>query len=358
MLFRSWAQNTVSTILKNSIYTGKMIQHQKEMFDPIAKIQRSIPESDWIIKHVDNIRIIDVDLYEIVQDEMNERKKLLGITKVEMSEPDEEGNRERLSTQVINRQGRYSGEHIFSNILYCNHCGVGMKRKKRKSYKRRDGSKKDLGYEWTCTMRDLYGKHKCYSVWRNRIVEDELLLQVKEIVKEVLENKRGTSFKEYFSDYLTLKLGDNQVEKLPEIEKEIEETKQDMKSYAKQLARGKMEQETYDELYEEDSKKLEELKKQKEIINNLDSERKIVKRRKNDIMEFIQNHNIEEIDNSFLRKIIKKIKIDSNPMLLNDNEDWTSTIFIDWNFGLDTTEEELWQLGIEQYEKDHAAGLV
>lgn len=258
---KKWAQNTVSTILKNPIYTGYMRQHQVEMIDPIAKIQQAVPEKDWITQQVEEIKIIDNELFNAVQDELNERKKLLGETKVEMSKRDEDGNRKRVSVEVVNRTGRYSDEHVFSNLLYCNHCGVGMKRKMRKLYTRKDGTKKEKSYEWCCTMRDMYGKHKCDSPWRNRIVETELFEQVKEKVK-------------------------------------------------------------------------------------------------NEIIEFISNHDLNEINNSFLRKIISKIKVDANPTWLDDDKDWTSTILVEWNFGLDTTEEELCKMAEEQFEKDHAAGLI
>lgn len=339
----SWSQITVSSILKNPIYKGLICQHKTEMIDPIAKIKRNVPENEWIENQDENIRIIENDLFNLVQEEIKKRNELFGNVKVTMSKPDEDGNRVREKTEVIGRNGRYSNKHLFSNLLYCKNCGVAMKRKKRNAYRRKDGSSNtdQLGYEWVCTYQDLYGKKKCNTLWRNKVTEKYLISSIKEQIKSLL-SERCSELDTYFMYYLKFKLGDNLIEKLPGIEREINEINQLITDNIRLLSKKIITEEQFESIAIPENKRLEELKKEKDTILNLDRERKKVELKQKELKEFIANSDLDNFTNEFLRKIIKKIYIEVNHDLLRyDDDDEKVIIMPIYDFGIDITFNEI-----------------
>ena len=97
----------------------------------------------------------------------------------------------------------HSNKHLLSTLLYCGHCGGTYKRKKRHTYKRIDGTSKDLGYEWTCGINDMYGKDRCGH--RNMLIEDRIISQVKGAVKSL----QSHSLDGLFNLYLKVKYSYN-----------------------------------------------------------------------------------------------------------------------------------------------------
>lgn len=65
--------------------------------------------------------------------------------------------------------------------------GSCMKRKKRHTYNRKDGTSKDIGYEWTCQRNDMYGKDKCK--YRNALPESEIVRIIKQKITELQKDK-------------------------------------------------------------------------------------------------------------------------------------------------------------------------
>jgi len=346
-----WSQTTVSYKLKNSIYVGKICQHKRQMTDPILKIIEDVPEDDWIVKTDETIRIIDNDLFNLVQEEMKKRNELFGKIKVTMSEPDEDGNRVRGKTEVIGRKGRYSNIHIFSNLLYCRNCGVAMKRKKRHAYKRRDGSSnaKKLGYEWVCTYQDMYGKKKCDTLWRTKVTEEYLIKDLTEQIRNLL-CERGSQLDMFFKSYLEFKLDDNLIVKLPDIEGEISKLKKRIDNLLNMRSDSEISKEEYGMKRDEAENLLTPLLKDKDTILNLVRERKLVKIKQKELKEFITNSDLNNLTNELLRKIIKKIYIEvDHAVHLYDEEAVILPIF---NYGIDITFKEIMEFGERQFKKD------
>lgn len=350
----AWSQVTVSAILKNPIYIGLMRQHRTENIDVTEKIKVKVPENEWIEYKDEKIKIIEDELFYNVQEAIKQRSEVFGQIKVTMSQPDEEGKRKRISTEVMGRKGRNSDKHIFSNLLYCQNCGASMKRKKKHAYKRKDGTSNNLGYEWVCVQQDMYGKHKCTTLHRNVVSEEYLITTVKKAIGNLIHDKNIDS---KYSIYLKYKLNDKMLEKLPKIDNELDELNQLVTFNMKQAAKGIITEEQFELIAKEAKEKIEQLKKEKDKIQNLDRERMEVEKKKKEIVEFVKNSNLDNIDNNFLKKIISKIYIERDPRKhLSDEQE--ALIYIDWNLGIPLTDEEYWEFGEKEFKEDITKGIV
>lgn len=110
---KQWSQKQISTILDNDIYTGIQTTHTKQTIDINRQLQKLIPKEEQIIHEYEHLKIIDPELFQLVQ----------------------------------------------------------IKRKKRKAYVRKDRSSKGLGYEWCCAINDMYGKASAPTealYWKNK----------------------------------------------------------------------------------------------------------------------------------------------------------------------------------------------
>lgn len=178
-----WSQIQVSRILDNPIYTGRQIQHMTRKVDVNRQLIENVPENEWIEHNFDYLKIIDNELFELVQLEKQNRLEQFGqFVSEEKRYVDDDGSVHIQRKRILKRNNkRYSNTYLFSNLLKCSYCGNTLKRKKRNS-RNPDGTKRDLGYEWSCRINDMYGKAKCPD--RSSIPEDVLLEEVKkEIIK-------------------------------------------------------------------------------------------------------------------------------------------------------------------------------
>lgn len=94
----NWIVTTVSTILKNEMYIGNLVQHKKENVSYKSKRQRKVKKENWIITKNTHEPIVDEIIFRRVE------KKL--------------ANRQR--TLKTGKKNKYAG------ILVCMYCGVGM----------------------------------------------------------------------------------------------------------------------------------------------------------------------------------------------------------------------------------------
>lgn len=344
-----WSTPVVSRILENPIYKGEVRQHTIEIIDPINGIRKEVPESEHTVFYDESLKIIDEELFDKVQEEKQKRNKMFGRFE---KEKDENGN--VIKTRVKNREGRYSSKNLLSNLLYCYYCGGSFKRKKIKGYLKKNGERTDHGYEWTCTNRDVYGYKICDTEYRQVIREDDAIQIIKEIIDELV-NHKYSPLEEYFMYYIKFKLGDEALNKLPDIKKEMKDLNEEIKRLGNLYAKGKINEEQYDELIEDKDKRFKELKAEKDKLENIDNEREKILKKKQDLINFIKNLDLNNLDNATLKKIFKRIYVDRlspgeadilrTPVLLRPI----------YNFGIDITDKEIWELAnqwIEQYKKE------
>lgn len=133
-----WTQNSISRILANNIYTGKIINGKEEIQDFLTSKRRKKDENEWFVTERPELRIISDELFDKAQKTLEKRKNAF-----------------------TNNHERQSSKHLFSTLIKCKECGYSFR---RTCYK---GS-----YRWVCSVRNTRGADTC----PNAVVLDEQVL--------------------------------------------------------------------------------------------------------------------------------------------------------------------------------------
>ncbi len=80
-----WCDTTVSRILRNEMYTGKLIQGTKKMLSYKVHKQVDVPKEDWIVIEDNHEAIIDKDTFYKVQDILSRDTRIKGDGSGEVS---------------------------------------------------------------------------------------------------------------------------------------------------------------------------------------------------------------------------------------------------------------------------------
>ena len=138
-----WQTRTIQQLLKQEIYTGKLVQGKT---DTIAKKQMHRDKSEWIVVENTHEAIISQELFDAAQ----ERMRLL---------------KERQDSLTINP---YS-ENVWKGKIFCGDCGRALHRQRKKFKTKADG------YYLYCLTNTRYERGGCNN---SCIPEDELLQAV------------------------------------------------------------------------------------------------------------------------------------------------------------------------------------
>ena len=173
----NWSTTTVNSMLRNKKYKGEAILQKTITIDYLTKTTK-LNEGDVPMYHVKNSHeaIIPPDIFEMVQAEIKERKKL---------------------------KGRHSGVGTFASKIVCGECGdfygsrtTNKNGKKRIAWKCRDNFKKVEKCVIPCLHGDSIEKMFVYGF--NMLLEnkDEIIKNCKEFIKsiddtEVLETEKA-----------------------------------------------------------------------------------------------------------------------------------------------------------------------
>ena len=149
-----WTQTAVSRVLRNLIYTGKVINAKEEVADFLSGERKENPPEQWLICENPNLRIISDELFEQAAILMKKR-----------SENFAQGQRK-------------SDKHIFSKKIKCVCCGSYFKRQTR--------NYKNTYIKWVCAGRNQKGEKFC----QNKIVVDEkeLIIQIQYFFADTIAN--------------------------------------------------------------------------------------------------------------------------------------------------------------------------
>lgn len=159
MKVANWYQKTVIDILRNPIYTGKIINKKTEVVDYLTGRRRVLDESQRIVVEKPEIRIIDDATFYKAQNMLRDKSDSFNL-----------------------RNKRESTKHVFSNLIKCSECGYSFRRCKRKY------SEKGKEYVWwTCSQRNAKGVNACSN--KITIDEGELIQLIKERLLLIEENR-------------------------------------------------------------------------------------------------------------------------------------------------------------------------
>lgn len=152
---RAWYQNTVTRILKNELYIGKLVNGKEEMKNIYSDKRKAVGEDEWIVTDRPDLAIIDEELFNRAQDILQGRYDSFKLNKT-----------------------RQSNRHVFSNLLKCECCGY--------SFRKAQVRNKVPKHEWVCSNRNYNGIGVCPNV--TKVDEAEMLESIVEYLKSYYQN--------------------------------------------------------------------------------------------------------------------------------------------------------------------------
>ena len=259
-----WHGSSVRKILENPHYTGDLVQQREATISVTTNKRKKNDPSEYIIVKNTHEAIISKEDFQLVQKLISERK----------------------------RKRPYAKKHLFTNIMYCADCGKRMHYKANlKGYV--CGSFNKYGYK-------ICSKHKVKENKMIDLISDDLRmfhLNISENeIKKYVKNKS-----EKFAEYVKKRIWD--------INKEIERIGLDNTTILRMKIRGKINNEEYKKIIQENNKQINRLRKEITALRTPDY--KEVYRM---IFEFLHKPMIDE---KIIHRLIKRIEIkeDGNPII-------------------------------------------
>lgn len=170
----NWTQSGVNRIIKNEIYIGNIINGKEEVADFLTGKRIAKEISSWYIKHDDDLRVVEDELFHKAQKILKKR-----------------------SGSVCKSTDRNSDLYLFSKSIYCSHCEQVFRRIVRVY--------KNVYVRWVCTKRNGEGIHACCN--NTTIEEDILLKELCEYIYQMMnisEQRRAWFKKEIMKEYCQL----------------------------------------------------------------------------------------------------------------------------------------------------------
>lgn len=273
-----WSQNATCRILTNEIYTGKIINGKQEVSDFLTGQRREKDETEWLVVERPELRIIDDETFEKVQEILHGRHDAFNM-----------------------KHERQSNKHLFSTLIKCKECGWSFRRTVR--------TYKNTYVRWVCSGRNGHGADSCPNI--TTVDEEELIEKLQEYFANVLKQKK--------------KVIDYVVKEFQRVYKAKDENVEYEKELNSQLAKLQKSRQKYMDMYTDDLISREELNERiggsRQEIERLENELKMVSYHltKGEQLENILNNtfkqleditDVHEMTNMQLKRLIQKIEVD------------------------------------------------
>ena len=278
-----WVQTSIVRMLKNPIYTGRVINKKSEVTDFITGTRKDLPEEEWITVERPEMRIISDELFNRAQDILAQRSN---------------------EFQLNNK--REKTEYVFSTLIYCKHCGYSFRRIRRKYT---DDGKEYI--RWVCSGRNSMGVNHCPNT--TVIDEEELLNAIKVYLKSIIKNKKNF-----------MKAVEKEFEKITKLRENNERSEQSLLQEIEKVTNKKQK---YMEMFQNEVINIQELKQYTNPLNEdiarLERELKLITSeiKEKDVLEKELTKTISTVDdilnnetitNAMLKTIIDVIEVDSD----------------------------------------------
>lgn len=273
-----WSQNAVCRILTNELYTGKIINGKQEVTDFLTGRRADKDETDWMVVERPDLRIIEPETYEKVQQILQSRNKAFNI-----------------------KHERQSNKYLFSTLIKCKECGWSFRRTVR--------TYKNTYVRWVCSGHNGRGADSCPNAVT--VDEEELIQALQEYFAEMLKQKKNVI--------------QNVVREFQRIYKAKDENIEYEKELNQQLARLQKTRQKYMDMYTDDLISREELNTKiggmRKEIERLENELKMVSyhlTKGEQLVHILGNTfkaveditDVHQMTNEQLKQIIKKIEVD------------------------------------------------
>ena len=188
-----WNARGVRRVLVNPIYRGILVNHKYQIEDFLTGKQINIPKEEHFCHPRPEWVIVSPEVFQKAQEIMESRR-----IKYNSGEPF--------------RDARYSGKHIFSTLIKCEHCG--------RSFTRKTYTYVNTRVYWHCVTNDQYTVEHCDNCIS--LNEPDLIRELRQYVSSLIRNRDA------FITGVLASLDD----KLPKSE-DPEHTRRDMESKRK-----------------------------------------------------------------------------------------------------------------------------
>ena len=276
-----WNARGVRRVLVNPIYKGTLVNHKYEIEDFLTGKQVSIPPEEHFFHERPEWAIVSSEVFQKAQDIMASRR-----IQYDSGEPF--------------RNGRYSGRHLFSTLIKCQHCG--------RSFTRKTYTYVNTRVYWRCGTNDQYTAQRC----DNNVVlnEPDLIRELKQYFNALIPPKDA-----FISDVL-----ENLWKNIPKGDHPVKII-QDLETKQKKLLSKK---ERYREMYADNLITLSELKtklasiseeldtvdadleKIGESVGTLKDSQQDLRRYTEEIHRFLE---LETVTNQDMRQILDHISV-------------------------------------------------
>ena len=275
-----WSQNAICRILNNELYTGRIINGKQEVSDFLTGQRRDKDETEWLVVERPELRIIEDETFEQVQEIMRGRHDAFNL------------NHER-----------QSNKYLFSTLIKCKECGWSFRRTVR--------TYKNTYVRWVCSGRNALGTGSCGN--RTSVDEEELIEVLQEYFENILKQKK--------------KVINYVVSEFQRVYKAKDENVTYEKELNTELSKLRKKRQKYMDMYTDDLISREELNETiggiRQEIERLENELKMVSYQltKGAQLENTLNETFKEIEdvtdvhqmtNQQLKRIIQKIEVDKD----------------------------------------------
>lgn len=310
-----WDTSIIGKMISNPLYNGLVWQNRTYTKDPQQNIIAKVPKDQQVEYQDESLRIIDKKTYETAQAIKAERSKTFGDFKYkEKAITDDDGNVEirKVRIGVNNRTGRYSGAHLFSNLLRCGNCGGTLR------YKKQVSTSKRVHHYWFCVNNERYGNCK----YRNLQRQEELT----EWVKQEITKFRNKTAREYdLNRLINLKYNKNDAhEKLIQLNAELAEKKRESEFNLQAWSKKYISEAEFANRAKKLTNEIESIETEMVSLKHIDREVKKLKEEYSNFMEYLKDIDLDNLNNQILRNIIVNIKFTTR--------DGETERIIDWKF--------------------------
>ncbi len=328
---RRWSQAQIFNILSNKIYIGMQIAHTTQNTDINIdrlvhrdggreysyKSQRPVDEAEWITIHNEELRAVPDELFYDVQNEIEKRR------------------------EYVVKGNRPSVKHIFSNLLYCQHCGRAMRRKNLFGWKRKDGTR-NISSEWVCVNHDMY--HNSVCSYRNSWHEEKLADRVRNDILAIKNNR--DELDRIFRQYIRIFLSSEEVsDKICFLEAELSELKSQASANLRLFSKNIIDEEQYKAQNDELQAARRSLESKLKRFRGINEEREKASKKYHDYVRTLSEANLDKLDNVLLKKIISRIEAftytDGQGRQVKD-------IYIVWNMLDKTFDDVLYKEAVDE----------
>ncbi|MDR2932904.1 MAG: recombinase family protein [Oscillospiraceae bacterium] len=151
-----WSQVAINRMLRNELYTGKIINGKEEVVDFLTGERTEKAPDEWFVTDRPDLAIITEDQFDTTSKILTSRHGAFNMTKE-----------------------RHSNKYPLSTLIKCKECGC--------SFRRFERTYVNTYVKWICSGRNRHGTGSCEN--STKVDESEILAEIDRYLAEVINNK-------------------------------------------------------------------------------------------------------------------------------------------------------------------------